>query len=218
MSMEARCQCTCIVKDWRMPKQVDQGERRERIAAALMRVAAARGLEAVSLRHVAAEAGVTAGMVQHYFPSKDAMMDFAMRSAAARYEARMSQALARLGEDPPPRAVVGVLLRALLPLDEQQRADGRVGLAFQSYTATRRAASHGLAEPSTGLHDFVAEQVRRTYEGNGGAAATDPVAAATVLVAATEGLALLMLASGLSERAALAALECQLDLVMGPPT
>lgn len=197
---------------------MDQGERRERIAAALMRVAAADGLEAVSLRHVAAEAGVTAGMVQHYFPSKDAMMDFAMRSAAARYEARMSEALARLDEDAPPRTVVGVLLRALLPLDQQQRADGRVGLAFQSYTATRRAASHEVAEAGDGLHDFVAEQVRRAQAGGGGAAAADPVAAATVLVAVAEGLALLVLASGLGERAASAALDCQLDLVLGPPT
>ena len=50
-----------------MPKKVDRQERRTRIADALMRVAADQGLEAVSLRHVAAEAGVSAGMVQHYF-------------------------------------------------------------------------------------------------------------------------------------------------------
>ena len=71
-----------------MPKKVDHQQRREQIAAALMRVVANDGLEAVSLRHVAAEAGVTAGMVQHYFPSKEAMMDFAMQSASARFDSR----------------------------------------------------------------------------------------------------------------------------------
>jgi AcrR family transcriptional regulator len=84
-----------------MPKLVDHQERREQIASALMRVAAGQGLEAVSLRHVAAEAGVTSGMVQHYFPSKDSMMAFAMRSASARYEARINQAVAALGTTRP---------------------------------------------------------------------------------------------------------------------
>src|SRR3954467_4457371 len=42
-----------------------------------MRVAAHQGLEAVSLRHVATEAGVSTGMVQHYFRTKDEMMTFA---------------------------------------------------------------------------------------------------------------------------------------------
>ena len=39
-----------------MPKKVDHAERRRLIADALMRVAAEQGLEAVSLRHVAAAA------------------------------------------------------------------------------------------------------------------------------------------------------------------
>lgn len=199
-----------------MPKQVDQEERREHIAAALMRVAGARGLEAVSLRHVATEAGVTSGMVQHYFSSKDAMMEFAMRSAAARYESRMSASLAQLEQGAPPRTVVGVLLRALLPLDEQQRADGRVGLAFQSYTATRRAAAHDQPEEHTGLHDFVADQVRKAQPVDRAARDMDPIPAATSLIAAAEGLALLMLASGLPAEDALAALEHHLDLVLGP--
>ena len=57
-----------------MPKKVDHQERRTLIADALMRVAADQGLEAVSLRHVAAAAGVSSGMVQHYFRTKDEMM------------------------------------------------------------------------------------------------------------------------------------------------
>ncbi|MGH3910171.1 MAG: TetR/AcrR family transcriptional regulator, partial [Pseudonocardiaceae bacterium] len=61
-----------------MPKRVDHRARRTQIADALMRVAATKGLQAVSLRHVAHEAGVSAGMVQHYFRTKDEMMTFAL--------------------------------------------------------------------------------------------------------------------------------------------
>lgn len=124
-------------------EDLDHQERREQIAAALMRVATNEGLEAVSLRHVAAEAGVTSGMVQHYFPSKEAMMDFAMQSASARFEARMTEAVAALGEDPSVRALLRTMLVTLLPLDESQRADGRVALAFLARAATRPdAAKH----------------------------------------------------------------------------
>lgn len=85
-----------------MPKKVDHQERRTLIADALMRVAADQGLEAVSLRHVAAEAGVSAGMVQHYFRTKDEMMAFAMAVVRERGQIRVTEALARLGENPAP--------------------------------------------------------------------------------------------------------------------
>lgn len=199
-----------------MPRQVDHAQRRELIAAALMRVAAARGLEAVSLRHVAAEAGVTAGMVQHYFSSKDSMLDFAMRSAAARYQARIDEALGRLDSDASPRAVVGVLLQALLPVDEQQREDGRVGLAFQSLAATRRATGQGPVEADTGLLDFVAQQVRTAQSQRQDVAAVDALVLATALVGAAEGLATLVLSAGLDAEGAVAALGCVLDLALAP--
>ena len=57
-----------------MPRRVDHQLRRKQLADAVMRLAATEGLEEVSLRHVAAEAGVSTGMVQHYFRTKDEMM------------------------------------------------------------------------------------------------------------------------------------------------
>ena len=61
-----------------MPKRVDPLARRHSIAEAVFRLAAARGADAVSLRDVAGEAGVSLGMVQHYFRSKDEMLLFAL--------------------------------------------------------------------------------------------------------------------------------------------
>jgi AcrR family transcriptional regulator len=53
-----------------------------------MSLAATRGLEAVSLRHVATEAGVSTGMVQHYFRTKDEMMTFALEMVMDNIQAR----------------------------------------------------------------------------------------------------------------------------------
>src|SRR5690625_6408560 len=59
-----------------MPKKVDHQQRRAAMAEALWKVAAYQGLEAVSLSRVAQEAGVSKGRVQHYFPSRDALLDY----------------------------------------------------------------------------------------------------------------------------------------------
>ena len=46
-------------------------------------VLVAEGFEGVSVRKVAARAGVSIGAVQHHFPTKDAMLAAAMERASA---------------------------------------------------------------------------------------------------------------------------------------
>src|SRR5688572_27595076 len=111
-----------------------------------MRVAAEQGLEAVSLRHVAAAAGVSSGMVQHYFRTKDEMMAFALTVVRERNERRATAAAGRLGGRPSAREVLRTLVVELLPLDEPRRADGRVALAFLAYSAVRPAVAELLRE------------------------------------------------------------------------
>ncbi|MEV4548787.1 TetR/AcrR family transcriptional regulator [Nonomuraea wenchangensis] len=53
-----------------MPKQVDHAARRAEIAHAALRLCARDGLAGVSIGQVAQEAGVSKGLVQHYFPAK----------------------------------------------------------------------------------------------------------------------------------------------------
>ena len=186
-----------------MPKRVDHQERRTLIAGALMRVAAERGLEAVSLRHVAAEAGVSAGLVQHYFRTKDEMMAFAIAVVRERSETRVGQAVAALGADPPPRLLLRTLIAALLPLDEQTRADGRVALAFLAYSASRPAVAALLREDTAGMTGFIAGLLP-------GPGAAD---AAAGLLALMEGLGVYLLGGQYTAERALNALDAQLDLL-----
>ncbi|MEU5722876.1 TetR family transcriptional regulator C-terminal domain-containing protein [Micromonospora sp. NPDC047738] len=197
-----------------MPKRVDHGERRKLIADALMRVAAERGLEAVSLRHVAAEAGVSSGMVQHYFRTKDEMMTFALSVVRDRSEARVTRAVAALGDEPSPRTLLRTMLAELLPLDEARRADGRVALAFLAYTAVRPAVAAGLHQDSAELLAFIAGQIRTAQAA--GATHVDPDRAAVALLAVMEGLGVYLLGGHYPPETALAALDAQLDLLFGP--
>ncbi|MEU8130907.1 TetR/AcrR family transcriptional regulator [Micromonospora sp. DT15] len=188
-----------------MPKKVDHQERRTLIADALMRVAADQGLEAVSLRHVAAEAGVSAGMVQHYFRTKDEMMAFALSVVRERSQSRVTEAVARLGETPSPRLLLRTMLAALLPLDEGTRDNGRVALAFLAYTAVRPSAAPSLHEDTAQFTGFIASVLPDRHG----------VAAAAGLLALMEGLGVYLLGGQYTAEQALGALDAQLDLLFG---
>jgi AcrR family transcriptional regulator len=200
----------------RMPKKVDHLERRSRIAGALMRVAAKDGLEAVSLRHVATEAGVSSGMVQHYFRTKDEMMAFALTVIREHIQARIDAAVGVLGASPSPRSLLRTILGELLPLDEPRRADGRVALAFLAYTAVRPGAAASLREDTAAMVAFVADLIRSARADGEIRAGVDPAHAAAGLLAAAEGLALYVLSGTYPADVALAALDAQLALIFRP--
>lgn len=168
-----------------MPKQVDHDARRRAIAEALVRVAASQGIESVSLRHVAAEAGVSPGMVQHYFRTKDEMMGFAMEVVSEGVEARLSTTVAGLGDTPNPIALCRALLVELLPFDDRRRVEGQVALAFLAHRSVHPVAD----EPDDGaraLRRHVADLIRAQP----GCADLDAEAAAIALLALVDGLGL----------------------------
>lgn len=199
-----------------MPKRVDHRARRTQIADALMRIAADRGLEAVSLRHVATEAGVSSGMVQHYFRTKDEMMTFALEVVSDRAEARLAAAVEELGESPSPRALLRALLVQLLPLDEPRRVEGRVALAFLAYAAVRPAVAAAVREDNARMHAFVADQIRAAQASGEVPTRIDPSHAATALLAVVEGLGVYVLGEHYPPDTALAVLDAHLSMLFGP--
>lgn len=109
-----------------MPKQVDHERRREQLAAALWRLVLREGIEAASVRRVAAEAGWSTGSLRHYFDTQPRLLAFAMELVMRRVSGR----LAALPRDGGPRALAQRLLHEVLPLDAERRAEMQVWLAF----------------------------------------------------------------------------------------
>ncbi|MEV6906960.1 TetR/AcrR family transcriptional regulator [Amycolatopsis sp. NPDC051071] len=114
-----------------MPKIVDRAERRRDIASALLRIVAREGVEAVSVRSVATEAGVSAGAVQKYFSTKEDLFRFALDMTSELLEQRWNT-LDQSGN------LLDLLVRLLIeamPLDEQRRAEVIVINAFTARAA-----------------------------------------------------------------------------------
>jgi DNA-binding transcriptional regulator YbjK len=66
-----------------MPKIVDHDLQREKFAEATMSLIARHGLEGVTMRAVAAEAGLSYGSLFHYFESKDDLLKHAIRHSTS---------------------------------------------------------------------------------------------------------------------------------------
>lgn len=93
---------------------------------------AAEGFAAASFSRVAAEAGISVGLIQHYFASKDALLRFAYAEAASRTGERVRSRV-RHGEAAG-RRIGHVLLDSLLelvPLDPERTTEYRVRSSLQ---------------------------------------------------------------------------------------
>jgi AcrR family transcriptional regulator len=112
--------------------RADSADRREYLAATMSEIIAERGLEAVTVREVAAAAGVSIGAVQHHFPTKDAMLTFAFDHVVDRVRERV----ARRPRSGDAGEQLGVVLAELLPLDEERHREARVMIAFAGRAAT----------------------------------------------------------------------------------
>ncbi len=75
-----------------MPKVVDRVERREEIAHAVWALIAREGIEVLTMRKIASEAGLSIGGLPHYFSSKDELVTFAMSLAYERAATRIRDA------------------------------------------------------------------------------------------------------------------------------
>jgi AcrR family transcriptional regulator len=121
-----------------VPKLVDHEERRREIARATWRVLTSSGVSAVSVRTVAAEAGISTGALRHYFADQADLLLFAAQHTVEQIADRMAAELAN--RDRPPVEVVSGVLEQLLPLDEERWAE--VAVYFGLIDLTRLAPGH----------------------------------------------------------------------------
>jgi AcrR family transcriptional regulator len=162
-----------------MPRVVDHEERRAQVAAAVWRVVSAEGLEAVTVRRVAAETGMSTSVVSHYFAGKDDLLRLAFRLALDRGRAR-AEAQVRAGS-----GLARALLVTGLPLDAERRTEARVWFSFLGLALTRP----DLAAEQRGAYRAWRGALAATLRAEGLPEALDADAEAAGLIALVDGLA-----------------------------
>ncbi|PNG17717.1 TetR family transcriptional regulator [Streptomyces cahuitamycinicus] len=195
-----------------MPKRVDHAERRAHIIDALVRVAAAEGLHAVTMRAVAAEAGMSLNLVQYYFDSKAKLMHAALERLEQQSHQRWSKRLADLPQPPTAHAFIEAFLAEALPTDEASRAFHLVWTSYAVLAMTDRelAAEPFVAGPDR-LERQLTDVLSRAQRDGALAGGRDPAAEAARLLALSHGLGTGVLVGQRSAEAAMAILRAHLD-------
>jgi AcrR family transcriptional regulator len=119
---------------------IDQDSRRHEIAHAVWRIVLRDGVSAVSIRDVAAEAGLAVGSVRHVFGSKAELLEYSMALVHEQTRDRVAAHFAIKD----PRKFAEAVLAELLPLDDQRRTEMAVNMAVvaesPSHPGLRRVA------------------------------------------------------------------------------
>ena len=94
--------------------------RRLSLIEACARVLAREGIAGASVRTIAVEAGVSAGLVGHYFPGVDALIAATYAHTGARVDAALEAAVAAAGDDPHDRLEAFVTASFAAPIADPQ--------------------------------------------------------------------------------------------------
>src|SRR4051794_31382917 len=220
-----------------VPKRVDHDERRRELTDALLRIAGSRGLRAMTMREVAAEAGVSLRVVQYYFTDKRTLMLSGLAELAARLDRRGGGGggggRPRPPAPPPPgggggpgpppgrrrppprrrgggRTVLEVVLTSILPLDDAGRADQLAWTAYYADGLTDADPVNGVQYPDA-LENWLTGVVARAQEAGEIAADRDPRTEVVALLAMTNGLVSSVLGTQRSAEEAAAVVRYRLD-------
>lgn len=120
-----------------MPRTADHEARRAQLCTAVREIALTKGLHRVTVADTAAAAGVSVGLVQHYFPTKASLLGATHRHVLSGVELRVDAAVARAEQRRERIEEIMVeALAQLLPLDRQRHEEVTLTLAFGSLALT----------------------------------------------------------------------------------
>ena len=168
-------------------------DRRAQIVEGAARVLAREGFEATSMKEIAEEIGVSAGLLHYYFGTKEDLLAEVVRSLHGQLIAEWRAAMAGI-EDPLERVTAG-LRQAGRRLSERREI---WQLIFDVYVAgfrnpVLRERVHAMAND---LLAYITEEAREVDSRLPSRSPIEPAELALAVAGAVDGIALISLASG----------------------
>ena len=165
-----------------MPRIIDHDERRREIAAIVEDLVYEGGVEALTIRDVAARAGCSTTIVSHYFRSKLDMLLFTHQTVRLRAESLLEQAIAR-------RSSLFKALSALLPMSEPRKKDWNTWFAFWGMAPADPRVTAEWHQGSSRAHILFEQLIRAAQARAEVDAGIDAAAAANMVQAMINGIA-----------------------------
>ncbi|MFI7617846.1 TetR/AcrR family transcriptional regulator [Nonomuraea terrae] len=136
----------------------DQEARRRDVSAAVWQVMATRGFAGLTLRAVAAELGATTGLLTHYFPTKQTLVEYALdlleQRTASRPRRHAGNGLAALRD----------ALLDILPLTPEATDSNRIWVSSWDAALSDPDLSTGYARKYGQSRDRLSERVAAAQE------------------------------------------------------
>lgn len=170
-----------------MPRLIDHDAREQEIAAAAMRVLDRDGLTALSVRNVAAEAGLATASLRRAFPTQDALRRFCLQEIRRRVTERIAR-VSGTGA-----AWASALLAELLPLDDQRRTELTAQLQLGVLAMTDPALREDAITLNADVHQVCTVVLDALHAQGALRTGVDLGAEATRLHALVDGIALHLL-------------------------
>ena len=164
-----------------MPRVVDIEQRRTELTDATARVIARSGIEAATMREIAAEAGWTTGALTHYFADKHDLLLATFQASLAARRSRRADRVGDIGDRP----VAGLAGGRAPPRRRPPAA--LAGDARLLYAGERRRAAR--RRPARRLPRVPRTTSPTSYVNRGSRPARTPMSAAERLIAIVDGVA-----------------------------
>lgn len=191
-----------------MPKLIDHDARQQEIAEAVWRLILREGVGAVSIREVAAEAGLSTGSVRHVFPSKSALLGYSMRLI---HERAAERAASHVDVTEVRKSALAILCE-FLPLDDLRRCEMLVNLALIAESPGDPELGAIAADAQIAFRTGCTNIVRGLSGSGLVAAGRDLSVEAARLHALVDGLAMhALVGGGDTPESAVAVLEAHID-------
>ena len=192
-------------------------DRREALVDAAIESLKRYGYEGLSVRRIAAEAGVSIGLINHHFPNKDTLVAESYRTFSRRLAANFEKAVAVAGPDP--RARIRAYLNAFF---SGPNLDPQVLTAWVVYWSLVQVSPemHSVRDEEGRGYGEVLGRLLSDLAQSRGSATVDLGLAVTGLTALLDGLWLQLCLDPSSFRPQDAAALCDdwVDRMIGPRT
>jgi AcrR family transcriptional regulator len=158
-----------------MPRPVDHNQRKREIAHALWELISVHGLESASMRNVAHAAHMSTGQLQHYFKTRDDLLEYAVALLSERAQERIEAKLAILPVSPTPENILRQCLYDVLGLDSESRLTVLVHVAFFASVLSNPHVFEAIRKSNDTLYTFTADLITQAQADGRCPATLDPV-------------------------------------------